>query len=980
MTSKETTEARSSASAGAHGGLVPGRRRNLPRSGRPLTAATAVAVVALLGACDSGSGAEAAGDQPVVASHFAQAGIDSGQIGVDALIEHGRSLFVANFNTLDGAGRPETTGGGAPRARRSSPQNFNRISAPDANSCAGCHNLPAVGAGGDNVANVFVLAQLNPFVEFENPPGEGDGFQAHTLPTVGNERNTLGMYGAGYVELLAREMSTELQAIRAAASAQAALAGSQVVANLTTKTVSFGTIAANPDGTFDTTGVQGVDADLVIKPFHQKGVVSSLRVFTNNAMNHHHGIQTAERFGAGADPDADGVTDELSAGDVTAATVFQATLPVPARVLPTDAPSQAVVANGEALFASIGCATCHIPSLTLDSPVFTEPGPFNGSGNLRPEDVPAPLSFDLTTVAPRPQLPKQPDGSVVVPLFSDLKRHDLGPGLNNETIVQGGVPTNVWLTKKLWGFASEPPFLHHGRATLISQAILLHGGEAQAARDAYAGLTSDQQRDVVAFLKTLRIVPDGTPTAVVHEGVGATGDAPVVGGHVDHSLLATGAVTTDAIFEFGKLLFGANFNELDGQGRPGTTGTGAPRTPVAFPDNFNRISAPDANSCAGCHNAPRIGGGGDQVANVFVLGQRFPSVSFGNPPGEGDGFEAHTLSTVANERNTLGMFGAGYIELLAREMTADLQALRAQASADAALAGSSVVRALTTKGVSFGSLTAHANGAFDASAVEGVDADLVIRPFHQKGVVVSLREFTNNAMNHHHGMQSAERFGAGADADGDGVLDELTVGDVTAATLFQALLPPPGRVLPASPARRLAATRGEAKFAQIGCATCHVPSLRLNSPVFSEPNPYNPAGNLRSTDGLPTVAVDLSAAGPGPRLPVETDGSVLVPAFTDLKRHDMGVQLNNETLVQGGVPTSHFITRKLWGFANEPPYLHHGRALLVSEAILWHGGASQASRDAFAALPQSEQDDVVEFLKTLQVLPETATTLTLVGN
>lgn len=50
----------------------------------------------------------------------------------------------------------------------------------------------------------------------------------------------------------------------------------------------------------------------------------------------------------------------------------------------------------------------------------------------------------------------------------------------------------------------------------------------------------------------------------------------------------------------------------------------------------------------------------------------------------------------------------------------------------------------------------------------------------------------HNAMNHHHGMQSEERFGAGADHDNDGVIDELTVGDITALTVFQAALPAPG--------------------------------------------------------------------------------------------------------------------------------------------------------------------------------------------
>ena len=80
-----------------------------------------------------------------------------------------------------------------------------------------------------------------------------------------------------------------------------------------------------------------------------------------------------------------------------------------------------------------------------------------------------------------------------------------------------------------------------------------------------------------------------------------------------------------------------------------------------------------------------------------------------------------------------------------------------------------------------GHLIAHADGSVDTSAVEGINADLILRPFHQKGAVVSLREFTNNATNHHHGMESVERFGVEmtgtADFDQDGVEDELSVGD-----------------------------------------------------------------------------------------------------------------------------------------------------------------------------------------------------------
>src|SRR5438552_3003971 len=88
------------------------------------------------------------------------------------------------------------------------------------------------------------------------------------------------------------------------------------------------------------------------------------------------------------------------------------------------------------------------------------------------------------------------------------------------------------------------------------------------------------------------------------------------------------------LIEYGQKLFTANWTVQEGAGRPLTKGTGAPLTdrtePLVFPRNFNRVSGPEANSCAGCHNSPFgiAGGGGDIVANVFVLGQRFDFASF----------------------------------------------------------------------------------------------------------------------------------------------------------------------------------------------------------------------------------------------------------------------------------------------------------------------------------------------------------------
>lgn len=448
------------------------------------------------------------------------------------------------------------------------------------------------------------------------------------------------------------------------------------------------------------------------------------------------------------------------------------------------------------------------------------------------------------------------------------------------------------------------------------------------------------------------------------------GDAPTLSVHTSQDDIENGSLTLDQIVERGEFLFTASFNTLDGAGRPETTDVSPDnfRPARTFPDNFNRISGPDANACSSCHGVPRLGGGGDNATNVFILADGFHFVNF--DAGEGDGFQSHTLRSVGNERTSLGLFGSGYIELLAREMTEDLHAIRDEARKRARDSGAPVSLPLSTKGVDFGDITAHPDGALDTSAVEGVDPDLVIRPFMQKGTIVSLREFAVKAMNQHFGMQASERFGDAVDHDADGMADELTRGDISALVIFQAMLPPPGRVMPDHPEARAAAERGETLFSTLQCATCHIPELPLNSAVFSEPNPFNPAGKLSVFEVANAYTVELPDGGEAAGLRTGPDGAIMMPVFTDLKRHDMGDILDNETLEEEMVPTEQWLTRKLWGFANEPPYLHHGRATLISEAILAHGGEAQPSRDAYAALPPDDRAAVVEFLKTLQIMPE----------
>lgn len=455
-------------------------------------------------------------------------------------------------------------------------------------------------------------------------------------------------------------------------------------------------------------------------------------------------------------------------------------------------------------------------------------------------------------------------------------------------------------------------------------------------------------------------------------------------------------LSTHELIEFGKKLFTARWTSQEGAGRPLTKGTDNPLSdplaPLVFPRNFNRISGPDTNSCAGCHNLPDIGGGGDIVSNVFVLGQRFDFATFNlsdTMPTKGSLDERGlpvSMQTIANSRKTVGMFGSGFIEMLARQITADLQTIR-----DSTMPGT--FRALTSKGISFGRIVRTSDGAWDISQVEGIPApslltsgqtppSLIVRPFSQAGNVISLRQFTNNAFNHHHGIQSEERFGSGTDADGDGFANELTRADVTAVTLFQATLPVPVQAIPSDHDVADAIGNGQNVFAQIGCGRCHIPQLPLdrNGWIYTEPNPYNPVGNLRPGDA-PVLSVDLTSNQlPGPRLKPK-GGVVWVPAFTDFKLHDIttGPQDPNREPCDMNQPAGSpafflgngkFITRRLWGIANQHPFGHHGMYTTMREAVLAHHGEAENTYTSFQKLTKYDQDCLIEFLKSLQIVPE----------
>jgi cytochrome c peroxidase len=186
-------------------------------------------------------------------------------------------------------------------------------------------------------------------------------------------------------------------------------------------------------------------------------------------------------------------------------------------------------------------------------------------------------------------------------------------------------------------------------------------------------------------------------------------------------------------------------------------------------------------------------------------------------------------------------------------------------------------------------------------------------------------------------------------------------------------------VIPRDPVIERAVLAGEQAFERIGCATCHIPRLPLDKQgwIFTEPNPFNPPGNLR-TGETRDLKVDLSSdVLPAPRLEPDASGVVWVDAYTDFKLHDICESGEGERLDMNQSQWSsklregncRFLTKRLWGAANEPPFFHHGLFTTLRQSVLAHSGEAGESRRAFQALPASERDALIEFLKTLQVLP-----------
>ena len=92
--------------------------------------------------------------------------------------------------------------------------------------------------------------------------------------------------------------------------------------------------------------------------------------------------------------------------------------------------------------------------------------------------------------------------------------------------------------------------------------------------------------------------------------------------------------------------------------------------------------------------------------------------------------------------------------------------------------------------------------------------------------------------------------------------------------------------------------------------------------------------------------------------------------YTDLLLHDLGTGLA-DNMGEGVATGSEWRTAPLWnigftaGVSGAEAYLHDGRARSLEEAILWHGGEAEGSKEFFRTMPAAERAALIKFLKSL---------------
>jgi Di-haem oxidoreductase, putative peroxidase len=433
-------------------------------------------------------------------------------------IRRGRQLFQRKFTFNQGAG---------PRVNDDSNGNVQDNPAFGAglvDSCAGCHGRPRGSAGFGGV-----------------------------VATRPDSRDAPHLFGLGLKEMLANEITEDLRAIRAQAIQQAANKN-VVTLQLKSKGINYGFIKALPNGTVDTSLVDGVDPDLRVRPFFAQGGEFSIRAFAVGAFKDEMGLEAVDALlCAASDPvhpvktvsvtgfvfdpaldkikrpptcsktednDGDGVANEIDVALIDYMEFYLLNYFKPG----TGELSKNTEKRGVKLLERTGCTVCHIQNLTINrdlriADVETEFDPQRGIFN-RLFARATTLFTAVNDGRPFPLLLAQEQPFIVRNIFTDFKRHDLGPAFHERNY--DGTLQTKFVTTPLWGVGSTAPYGHDGRSINLKEVILRHGGEALEARNRFAQLDEKSQKIIMDYLSALIIFPPDDTASTLNPGVPGT--------------------------------------------------------------------------------------------------------------------------------------------------------------------------------------------------------------------------------------------------------------------------------------------------------------------------------------------------------------------------------------------------------------------------------------------------------------------------
>ena len=323
------------------------------------------------------------------------------------------------------------------------------------NSCASCHNQGGVGGGGVITVTRFGLSSAEGF----DPLADlgGSLLQVRSIHPAAREiipidanvvarRQTTPLFGLGLIEAIPDE------------------------------TILAGVFDGKPDGVH---GKAAIVTDVTtgeerVGHFGWKGQQATLLAFSADAYQNEMGItnrffpeenapngraDVLATYDTVADPE-DTVDPVTGKADIDHSADFMRLLaPLQPRTL------NAAATAGKALFASVGCAVCHTP--TMQTAVN-----------------------DIAALSEK-----------AVNLYSDLLLHDMGA--LGDGIVQGNAGPHDIKTPPLWGVRASAPYLHDGRAPNLDRAIRMHDGEAVISRNRYNALTPQEKQQLISFLNSL---------------------------------------------------------------------------------------------------------------------------------------------------------------------------------------------------------------------------------------------------------------------------------------------------------------------------------------------------------------------------------------------------------------------------------------------------------------------------------------------